>query len=155
MSKLDFPFLTCQELCTIIIDKSLTTNSHGWIYSKLQMPIPSLTTCMWLNQCTSVHNNLFIFLGLHHHAGWERGNWRYTYDPCTIIIPTLICTVWETDLWDAYLLSHCNQLWRIKLGHNTFQNLRVHNKCYNRSKELFRMQIVFLNVQRVTKILNL
>ena len=22
----------------------------------------------------------------------------HNYDPCTIIIPTLICTVWETDL---------------------------------------------------------
>ena len=80
---------------------------------------------MRLNQCTSVHINYsLIFLGLHHFAGWQQGNWRYIYDPCTKLIFPL-CTVYVTDLWDAYLLSHCNQLWSIKLGHNTFQNLQV------------------------------
>ena len=80
---------------------------------------------MRLNQCTSVHNNLFIL------NSWtfvtiqaeRRATERTCMTLALLIFP--LCIVYVTDLYDAYLLSHCNQLWSIKLGHNTFQNLQV------------------------------
>lgn len=112
---------------------------------------------MRLNQCTSVHNNLFIL------NSWtfvttqaeRRATERTCMTLALIIFP--LCTVYMTDLCDAYLLSHCNQLWSIKLGHNTFQNLQVmklkmqqKQKAIQHTDSVFKCTMSYKNLKLIT-----
>ena len=94
---------------------------HGNIqnYRCLSPPLPH---CTWGWTNVQVFTIIYLLSWAFITMQAESGGTEVTYITLALLIIPL-CT--NYNLWDAYLLSHCNQLWSIKLGHNTFQNLQV------------------------------